>query len=167
MRHGPGPRRDVGIARAVDHALRQDGLAPCLALGDHATDRTVPHDRQHELPVQHGLYAGFLDEHVRDVLEHLGIERMADRLRLRRRRAHGLGALLEFDADAFAVDGRLVPVPCEPLDAHLRDIAAEATIAFEQRRLHACACGRKRGCKTARATADHEHVRLVDDVDFT
>ena len=85
------------------------------------------------------------DEHVGDVLEHLGVERMAQRLRLSALAAPiASGALLELAADAVAVDGLLVAIPGEALDADLGDVAAEAAVALEERRLGAGARGRER-----------------------
>jgi hypothetical protein len=56
-------------------------------------------------------------------------------------------------------------MPSEPLDAHLRDVAAEAPVALEQRRLGTGTCRRERGRETAGAAADHEDVGLEDHVD--
>ncbi len=161
-----GARDDVRIAGGVHDASRQDGLAARLALGDDAADGTLPQDRRDERAMQHRQHARLLHQHVRDVLEHLGVERMADRLRLRHRSAHRLGPLLELDADAFAVDGLFVPVPGEALDADLRDVAAEAAVALEERRLHTGPGRRQRSREAAGSAAHHEHLGLVDDVDL-
>ena len=100
----PGARRDVGIAGGIDDALGEDRLAARLALGDHAANRAVLDDRRDAQPVQQRRDAGFLNQYVRDPFEHFGVERMAQRLRLGHCRSHRLGARLELDADAFAID---------------------------------------------------------------
>jgi hypothetical protein len=69
--------RDIGVARAVDHAAGQDGLATSLALSHYDRESRPPRRSVRRSPVQHRLDAGLLHEHVRDVLEHLGIERVA------------------------------------------------------------------------------------------
>ena len=84
-----------------------------------------------------GVTPASCDEHVGHVLERLGVERVAQRLRLGLRGAHGLGALLELASDALAVDGLLVPVPGQPLDPDLGDVAAEAAVAVDERGLDA------------------------------
>ena len=108
---------------------------------------------------------GLLDEDIRNMLERLGVERMADRLRFGQRRSHGFCPILELATDPLAVDGRWVPIPCEALDADLGNVAAEATVAFEQRCLHP----RPRRCQCCGQTSgtrpDHEHFGLVNDVD--
>ena len=161
-----GACHDVRVPGGVDDAPCKDRLAARLALGDHARDDAIPQDRRDERTMQHRQHPGFLHQHVRDVLEHFGIERMTDRLWLRHRRAHRLGPFLELDSDAFAVDRPFVPVPGESLDPHLRDVAAEAAVAFEERRLRAGA-GRRQRCREAAGPAPHdEHVGLVNDVDI-
>ena len=124
------------------------------------------HDRRDELAVQHRLHAGLLHEHVGDELEELGVERVADRLRLRHRSTHRLRALLELDADALAVDRGLVPVPREAFDADLRDVAAKTAMALEQRRARAGASGCQCRRQPAWPAADDQHVGLVHDVDL-
>ena len=162
------PARAATSASPVQSTTRCARIASRPALLSVMTPRIAPsrEDRRDEQSMQHRLDARFLHQHVGDPLEHLRVERVADRLRLRHGRAHRLGALLELDADAFAVDRLLVPVPGEALDADLRDVAAEAAVALEQRGLHAGARGRERRGEAARAAADDEHLRLVDDVDF-
>ena len=148
----------------VDHALRQKSLAPRLALRDHAPDRASLQHGRNAQPVQKRRDAGLFDQDVGNVLEHLRIERVAERLRLRRRRPHGPRPLLELDADSLAVDRALMPVPGEPLDTHLSDVAAEAAMALHQGRARPGARRRERGREAARAAAHHEHLGLVDDV---
>ena len=109
--------------------------------------------------------AGLLHQRVGDPLEHLGIERMTQGLRLGHRRAHGLGALLELDADAFAVHGVLMPIPGKALDAHLGDIAAEAAVAVDQCGAGAGAGRGQRRRKASRTAADHEHIGFQDHID--
>ena len=166
MRRRARARRDVGIAGRIDHPRREDCLASRLALDDHSADRPLLQDGRDKLAVQHRLHARLLHEHVGDELEQLGVERVTDRLRLWHCGAHGPGALLELDADALAVDRRLMPVPREALDAYLRDVAAEAAIPLEQRRAHAGARAGERGCEPTGSAADDEHVGLVDYVDL-
>ena len=115
--------------------------------------------------MQHRRDSRLAHEFVGDVFEHLGVESVADRLRLGQRGAHGLGALFEFDADALAVDRAFVPVPGEALDADLRDVAAEAAVAFQQH--HACAGTRRsqRGSESRGAAADDQDVGFCDDDD--
>ena len=145
LRTGAPARHHVGIARRIDYALRQERLASRLALRDHTANRAALQHGRDAQPVQKGGDSRFLDQNVRDVLEHLRIERVAQGLRLRRCRSHGLRPLLELDADALAINGPLVPIPGEPLDADLSDVATEATIALEQGRAGARACRRERG----------------------
>ena len=92
---------------------------------------------------------------------------MAQGLRLGHGRTHGLGALLELDADALAVDRLFVAVPCKALDSHLRDIAAETSIAVDERRAGTRARRRKRGGKASGAAADDENVRFKDHINRT
>ena len=134
VRRRAGAVRDIGIASGVDHALRQDRLAPGLAFDDHPANAIAFHDRRDEHAVEHRDHARFLHQHIGDIFECLGIERVADRLRFGDRRAHCLGAILEFAADAFAVDRAGVAIPGETLDTDRGDVAAEAAVAFEQRR---------------------------------
>ena len=99
-------------------------------------------------------------ELVGDALEHLRVQRLAQRLRLGLRPAQGPGALLELDADAFDVGRALVPVPGDALDADLGDDAPEAPVAVHQRGVHAFA-GRPDGRReTAGPAADDQHVGL-------
>ena len=74
-------------------------------------------------------------------------------------------ALLELDADAFAINGLLVPVPGEALDTHLRDVAAEAAVAVDERGAGARPGRGERRCQAPGATADHEDVGLQSHVD--
>jgi hypothetical protein len=129
-----GTGGDVRIAGRIDDPLREDRLTPRLALRDDAADRTALDDRIDAQPMEERLDAGLLDEGVGDDLEHLGLEGVADRLRLGRRGAHRLGSCLELDADALAVDRGLVAIPGEALDADLGDVAPEAAVPVEERR---------------------------------
>ena len=108
--------------------------------------------------MQQRFDACLLHEDVGDVLEHLGIEGMAQGLRFRHRGAHCLGALLEFDADPLAIDGVLVPVPREAFDA-------ETPGAVEESRSRPRARGREGGRESARTAADDQHVGLENHVD--
>ena len=109
--------------------------------------------------------AGLLHQRVGDPFEHLGVERVAQGLRLRHGRAHGVGALLELDADAFAIDRLLVPVPGESLDPDLGDVAAEAAVAVDQRRACAGAGGGERRGQASRPAADDQHLGFQDHID--
>ena len=60
----------------------------------------------------------------------------------------------------------LVAVPRHPFDTDGRDVAAEATEAFDQGHVDAGACRSKCRGKACRARADDEHIGLVDDVDL-
>jgi len=159
-----GARRHVGIAGCIDDALGENRRATGLALGDDAADDAVAHDRRDEHAMQHRLHARLAQQCVGDVLEHFRVQRVADRLRLRVRRTHGLGALLELDADAFAVDSTFMPVPGEALDADLGDVAAEAAVALEQQRAGAGAGGRERRGESARPAADDQNPGFRDDL---
>ena len=144
LRVGAPARRDVRVT-PVASTTRAARIASRPALLSTTTPRiTLPQDGRDKLAVQHRPHARLLHEHVGDVLEELGVERVTDRLRFRHCGTHGPGALLELDADALAVDRRLMPVPREALDAHLRDVAAEAAIPLEQRRAHAGARRKRR-----------------------
>ena len=157
---------DVRVAGAVDDAARKDRLATRLALGDDAAYRAVLENRRDEQAMQHRLDAGLLHERIGDPLEHLGVEGVADRLRLRHGGAHRLGALLELDADALAVHRLLVAIPGEALDADLGDVAPEAAIALEQRGARAGARGGERRGQATRSAPHDQHLGLVDDVDL-
>ena len=162
-----GARRNIGIAGRIDDTFGENRLAPGLALGDHAADRAALHDRRHTQPMQERCDARLCHQYVRHPLEHLRIERMTEGLRLGHRRAHRLGARLEFDADAFAIDGVLVPVPGKTFDADLGDVAAEATMAIDQRRARTGARRRQRCRETAGATAHDQHVGFQHDIQRT
>jgi hypothetical protein len=129
-----------------------------LALGDDAADRVMLHDRCDAQPMQQGRDAGLLDQHIGNPLEHLGIECVGERLRLRHCRAHGLGACLEFDADALAIHRMLVSIPGEPLHAHLRDVAAEAAIPIDQCRARTGSGRGERRRKTTGSAADDQYI---------
>ena len=133
MHRCPGAERDVGIPRRIDHTLGEDCLAARLALGEDPANGAVLHDRRHTQAVQQRRDAGFLHQHVGHPLEHLGVERVTQGLWLGHRCAHGLCALLELNADTFAVNRVLVAVPGKALDANLRDVAAEAAVAVDER----------------------------------
>ncbi len=77
--------------------------------------------------VQQRSDAGLLHQGVGHPLEHLGVERVTQRLRLGHGRAHGLRALLELDADPFAVHRAFVAVPGKTFDPHLSDVAARSS----------------------------------------
>ena len=138
---------NVGIAGRIDHPLGQNRFAPRLALDDHARDRLAFHDRCDEQAVQHGNDPRFLHKPVGDEFEAFGIERMADRLRFGHGGAHRLGALFEFAADAFAVDGCRVAIPGKAFDPDLGDIAAEAAVTLKQNRLDPSPRAGQRCCK--------------------
>ena len=91
---------------------------------------------------------------------------MADRLWLGHRCAHSLGALFKLAANAFAVDGGGMAIPGEAFDADLRDIAAEAAIAFKK-------CGFDTGARRSQccrqptgAGADNKHIGFADHVNL-
>src|SRR5581483_12059988 len=90
---------------------------------------------------------------------------MTERLRLRHRGSHRLRALLEFDADAFAVNGVLMPVPGKALDTDLGDIAAKATIAVDQCRPGTRTRRSQGGGKPPGAAANDQNVRFQNNVD--
>jgi len=58
-----------------------------------------------------------------------------------------------------------VPVPGETLDANLRNVAAETAVPIQQRRFDAGTGGSQRRRKSARATADHQHLGFRHNVD--
>ena len=142
---------------------REDRLAAGLALGDDALDEAALDDGLGDEAVEERLDAGLLDQPVGDDLEELGVERPAAGLDVRRRAAHLLGAALELDADALEVDGRLVPVPGDGVDADLGDDAAEAAVAVDEGGLRAGPGGGEGGGEAAGSAAHHEHLRLVHD----
>src|SRR5262249_60675834 len=76
--------------------------------------------------VQRGAHPALLDEPVGDHLEALGVDLVGQGLRVGCRGAHGLRALLELPSDAPCLDGRLMPVPGQALDADHGEVAAEA-----------------------------------------
>ena len=166
LRYG-APARAATSASPVASTTRPARIAsrPGLALGDHAADDSVLDDRRDELAMQERLDPGLLDHDVRDVFEHLGVERAAGRLGLGRRRAHRRGPILELPADALAVDRLLVPIPGEALDADLGDVAAEATVTLEEGRAGAGPCGAEGGSQATRTATHDQDIGLVDDVD--
>src|SRR3569833_1529057 len=111
--------------------------------------------------MQQGRYPSLLDQRVGRPLEHFGIERLADGLRLRHGRAHCLGPLLELDTNALAVHRFLVAVPGEAFHADLRNIAAEATVAVQQRSSRTSPGGRQ----STGTAADYQDIRFQDDID--
>ena len=52
-RRRTGAHGDIRISGGVDDTLGENRLTPGFALGDHAPDDSVAHDRRHEQPVQH------------------------------------------------------------------------------------------------------------------
>ena len=91
---------------------------------------------------------------------------MADRLRLGHGGAHRLGALFKFPANALAVDGFRVPIPCKSLHADLRDIAAKTAITFQQ----GCFDTRPRRCqscgKATGAGTNDQNIGLADHINI-
>src|ERR1035438_3340954 len=81
-----------------------------------------------------------------------------------KRPAPGLCSRFDLNADAFAIHRVLVPVPGKALDAHLRDVAAEAAVAVDQRRPGPGTGGGERRRKTPRAAADHEHISFENHI---
>ena len=160
-------RGNVGITGSIDDALRKDGLTPRLAFGDDANKVTVFDDGRHAQAMQQRHDASFFHHDVRYPLEHFRVERLAERLRLGHGGAHGLGAFFKLDADAFAVDGFFVAIPGKAFDAHLGNVAAEATIPLQQGRLGAGTRCCQRCGQAARPTTHDQHFRLKNDVDGT
>jgi hypothetical protein len=113
------PARKAMSASPVASMTRLARMASRPALLSVMTpfDQAILHDGRDAEAMQQRRDAGLLDQDIGHPLEHLGIERVAQGLRLRHGGAHGLGPVLELDADAFAIDGLLVPIPGEALDA--------------------------------------------------
>src|SRR5450631_72604 len=166
-RRRSGAHGDIRISRGVDDPLGEDRLASGFALGDHAADGSVANDRHHEHPVQHRLHPRLLHQDIGDVLEHLRVQCVAVRLRLRHRRSHGLGALLELDADSFAVDGAGVAVPGETFHSDLSDIAAKTAVSLEQRGTDPGARGGERRCEAGGPAADDQHLGFGHHVEVS
>ena len=158
--------RDVGVAGGIDHAPGQDRLAPGFAFSDNATNFPVLHDGRNKHTVQHRVDIGLGHQHIGNIFERFGIERVADRLRLGQGRAHCLGAVFKFAADALAVDRCGVAIPGKAFDPDLRDIAAKTAIAFDQRGLRPGAGRSERSGKATRARSHHQHIGFVDDIDL-
>ena len=108
---------------------------------------------------------GFLHERVGNPLEHFRIERVTQRLRLRHRSAHRLGTLLELDTDALAINRLLVAIPGKALDAYLRNVAAKAAIAVDQRRARTGARGGQEPQQDRRPAANHQDIGLQNHID--
>jgi hypothetical protein len=102
-----------------------------LAVDDGAGDARPVHDGVDGHRVKQRGHARLGDQRVRDVLEHVGVDRLALRLRLGAGGTHHLGALLELDADALAVDGPLAAVPGDALHTDGGDVAAQAAVALD------------------------------------
>ena len=162
---GEGARAvgNVGITGSIDHALGQNGLSPGFALDNDTFDRIALHDRGDKHSVQHGGNARFFNQGIRNPLECLTIDGMAVGLRFLDRRAHGFGALFEFDPDPLGVDGFLVPIPGKSLNAYRSNVAAEATKALKQRYRGTGARGTECRRESSGAGAHHQHFGLVDD----
>ncbi len=107
------------------------------------------------------------DKNIGNPLEHFGIERMTERLRLGHCGAHRRCAGLELDADPLAVHCVLVPVPRKTFDANLCDVATEAAVPIDQGRTRTGACGSERCREAARSATHDEHVGFQNDVDRT
>ena len=161
------PAREAMSASPVASITRLARIASRPALLSVMTPRIAPFSMIGATPSRcsSGVTPASCDQHVGDPLEHLGVERVAQGLRLGHRRAHGLGALLELDADPLAVDRVLVAVPGKALDAHLGDVAAEAAVAVDQRGAGAGARRGQRRGQSPRAAADHQHIGFQNDVD--
>jgi hypothetical protein len=155
----------VSVARTVDNPVGQDRLAAGFGLHDHSRHGVAVHDRSGERAVQQGAHSGLLDEPVGDHLEALGVDLVGQGLRVGCRSAHGLRTLLEFTPDAPGLDGRLMPVPGQALDADHGEVAAEAPEPFQQGDLGAGPRRRDRRGETAGAAADDKHLGAMHDVD--
>ena len=113
--------------------------------------------------MQERLDARLQHKLVGHYLEQLRVERLAVRLRFGLRGAGIARPLLELDAEALRVDGALVAVPGDGLDADLGDRSAEAAVAVDQRRARAGSRGGDRRREPSRPAADDEDVRLAQD----
>ena len=149
---------DVGVAGGVDHHPTEHCVTPGLRLNDHADDRVVLDDRGDDHGVQQRLDPRFGDHVVGDVLEPLGVERVAVALGFGLGCAGRLRSLLELDADAFGILGLFVAIPGEAFDPDLGDVAAEAAVAFEEKHRHPGAGGTDCSGEATRSGADHEDV---------
>ena len=160
--------RDVGIPGRIDDPLREDGLAAGLALGDDAA-RSAPFSRIGATPrrCSSGLTPA---SSTSTSATHLNISASSAWLR---DCGSGIAAPmalargLELDADPLAVHGVLVAVPCEALDPHLGDVAAEAAVAIDERGARARTRRRQRRRQAAGAAADDQHIGFQDDIDRT
>ena len=167
VRDGACAVRDVGVARGVDDAVRQDRFAPGLALDDHPFEQVTVHDGGHDQSVQHGVDARLLHQAVGHQFEAFGVDLVRQRLRLWAGRAHGLGALFKLPADAHGLDGFFVAVPGQAFHTDHRDVAAEATKALNQGDRHPGARRGQRRRQAPGAGAQDQHITLVNHLDGT
>ena len=153
---------DISVAGGVDHHPTEHCVTPGLRLDDHADDGVVLDDRGDNHGVEQRLDPRFGDHVVGDVLEPLGVERVAVALGFGLGSAGRLRSLLELDADALGILGLFVAIPGEALDPDLGDVAAEAAVAFEEKHRHPGACGTDRGGEATRSGADHKDVGVCE-----
>src|SRR5829696_9244372 len=141
--------------------------ARCATSASPVASMTTFESRRDKQAVEHRHDARLLHEAVGHQLEALAVELIGERLALRYRGAHRLGAFLELPPDASGLDCRLMAVPGEPLDPDSRDVAAEASEAFDE--AHLRSRPRRRECcsKPARAGTDHQDLGATDDLDLS
>mmetsp|Transcript_7991 Transcript_7991/g.23612 ORF Transcript_7991/g.23612 Transcript_7991/m.23612 type:complete len:291 (+) Transcript_7991:868-1740(+) len=153
---------NVGVARAVDDALRPHSRPARLVFDDDARERAALVDRLDHDGVEERLHARVGDEVVGDNLEVVRVE--------------ALGRV-EWPLDCPAHPGRhpfhlhpyarlalhhsLVAVPAERLHADDGDAAAKAAVPLDQHRARtrAGSCDRRR--QAGRPATDNEHVARV------
>ena len=128
----PGPICDFRVPGGINHALCKNCFAARLGFHDDANYGVSLHDRCDELPMQHGVNSGLLDQPVGDKLKSFAIQLVAQRLAFWNIRAHGLGTLFEFPTYAARLDRGLVAIPCETFHTDNGYVAAEAAEPFQQ-----------------------------------
>ena len=149
--------------RGIDDAAGEDRLAPRLGFDDDADDRVAVHHRRHELPVEHRVDAGLLDEPIGDELEALGIESRTTATGSRAPRLPSPWRAPRTRGRCRRPRPSLMPVPGEALDADDGDIAAETAEALDQRHLHTRASRSQRAAGPPEPSRRRAH-RLADDL---
>ena len=154
------PARATTSASPVASTTRRARFASRPALLSVITPAidAIPQDRRDERTMQHRQHPGFLHQHVRDVLEHFGIERMTDR------RGSGIAGpspwpVPRTDSDAFAVDRPFVPDQANPSTPTWVMLPPKQPLRSRSVVCRAGA-GRRQRCREAAGPAAHDEAAV-------
>jgi hypothetical protein len=89
---------------------------------------------------------------------------MALGLRFRHGRTGSFCASFELNANPFAINGLIVPVPGKTLYANRCNVAAETAKALQQRDTHASSSGSNRGGEPGGSTANNQDLGRMDNI---